>query len=285
MTDPSILSSYQDPEGTLKDRLAPRTDMRKYMIDWDIVNHRTVLDLGCNNGYFTREAMRHGAKRAVGVDVSDAILGARELAKGTGAEFWQLNLDSKEFRRYCPRFDVVFLFSVITHLRDKEEFLDWLDGIVKYILIFESNHGEKNKQHIELVKKYLWLEEIEYLGPSDIPEKPHYMWVCKKATHEMRYPVFSETPIEFIPLNRIIRMDDDIVLNQDTTYGVDSDKFKRLKQSIKERGMRDPIIVKRRKPGLYGIFQGGHRFLAAKELGYKEVPCKVVPYRLQRHGV
>ena len=87
------LSSYQNAEGTLKDDLAPRVLVknRLRLIDWNLFKDKTVIDLGCNNGLFVREALKHGAKRAVGVDSSDCIIGARELAKqeGLNAEFWQ----------------------------------------------------------------------------------------------------------------------------------------------------------------------------------------------------
>jgi len=96
------LSSYQNPEGKLQDRLAPRTDLRLSMIVPRWFHKKTVLDIGCNNGYFTRLAMKSGATRAVGVDKSDCIEGARELAKeeGVGAEFWQLDVESKEFQSH-----------------------------------------------------------------------------------------------------------------------------------------------------------------------------------------
>ena len=66
------------------------------------------------------------------------------------------------------------------------------------------------------------------------------------------------------------------VLNQDTTYSVGSEKFLKLKEDIKIRGVRDPIIIRRKKHNRLIIFQGGHRFLAAKQLGYKDVPCKII---------
>ncbi len=285
--DYSKLSSYQDPEGILKDRLAPRTEMRKDIFPWKLlrdIQTKTVLDLGCNNGYFTREAMKRGAKRAVGVDVSDAIVGARELAKqeGVDAEFWQANLDSPEFRKFCPRFDIVFCLSVITHVKDKVEFINWLDGIAKHIIVFESNHGERNKQHIEILKETMWFESITYIGPTDIPEKPHYMWVCKKASHESRYPIISSTEVQFIPIGKISGMDETIVMEQETTYDVHSETFNRLKTDIAKRGIRDPLVVKAKKDGSFGIVQGGHRYLAAKQLKYKDLPCRVVPQQLEK---
>lgn len=282
MIDNLNLSSYQNPEGLLKDRLVPRTDMRKKMIPWQLVKDMTVLDLGCNNGYFTREAMRQGAKRAVGVDVSNCIIGARQLAKeeGVNAEFWQVNIDSKEFRRHCPRFDVVFLLSALTKLKDKEEFLDWLDGIVKFILIFESNHGEPNKQHIDLVQKHIYFKVVQYLGPSEIPSKPHYMWVCKKSSHEVRYPELSNLPVTFIPLDKIKEVD---ILDQKYKFTEQDEEYKRLRNDIKKRGFRTAIGV-REEGNHYTIWQGGHRYLIAKELGYKEIPCKIIPPIIQRIG-
>src|SRR3990167_129234 len=283
--DSSKLSSYQNPEGTLKDRLAPRTDLRLKMFKPDWFNYRTVLDLGCNNGYFTRYAMKSGALRAVGVDESDAVIGARELAKqeGVNAEFWQTDLDGVEFRKYCPRFEVVLLFSVLTHLKNKEEFLEWLDDKVMYRLIFESNHGEPNKKHIDLVTKYMYFENVEYLGASDIPSKPHYMWVCTKANHEIRYPLISKCPIEFVPVDKITGWTEETILNQKTKYDLQSEKFQRLKADIKQRGIREPLIVEQRRGGVIVGFQGAHRYMAAKQLGYKDVPCRVLSGKFFKH--
>lgn len=282
-----ILSSYQNPEGTLEDRLAPRTNLVRYKdLSWlDIVRKRTVLDLGCNNGFFTREAMRRGARRAVGVDESDAIIGARELAKqeAVGAEFWQLDIDSPEFRRFCPKFEVVLLLSVLTHVKDKEEFLNWLDGICTYALVFESNHGEKNKEHIELVKKHMWFESVTYFGPQDVPEKPHYLWVCRKHNHDIRYPVIADLPVEFIPIDKIIGWDENTILKQQTKYDVNSEEFRRLKEDIKNRGLRKPITLEDVKDGYYKGFQGGHRYIAAKQLGYKNIPCRVMRGHFVKH--
>jgi SAM-dependent methyltransferase len=279
------LSSYQNPEGQLKDRLAPRTNEVRYKdLSWlDIVKKRTVLDLGCNNGFFTRESLVRGARRAVGVDESNAIIGARELSKGTGAEFWQLDIDSKEFRRFCPKFEVVLLLSVLTHVRDKEEFLDWLDGICTYALVFESNHGEKNKEHIELVKKHFWSESITDFGSTDIPSKPHYLWVIRKHNHEIRYPILADLPVEFVPIDRVIGWDEETILKQDTTYDIHSEEFKKLMHDIKTRGFRKPLTLEDEKDGYFKGFQGGHRYVAAKMLGYKEVPCRIMRGHFVKH--
>lgn len=285
--DASKLSIYQNPEGTLKERRKweSRVLDRTHLMQESWFSGKTVLDLGCNNGYFTRLAMRYGATRAVGVDDSDCILGARELAKEEmpQAEFWQTSLDSPEFRKYCPVFDVVLLFSVITHLRDKEEFLDWLDSRVRYMLVFESNHGEANKKHIDLVQKHMYFDSVEYLGMTDVPEKPHHMWVCRKPTHDIRYGFLNSIQPEFVPVDKILGWDENTIMNQKAAYPLDSDKFKKLKADIKKRGIRDPIIIEQREHGTFYGFQGSHRYFAAKQLGYKDVPCKVVRDRFFKH--
>lgn len=274
----SNLSSYQNPEGLLKDRLAPRTDKRLSMIPWKQIQNSTVLDIGCNNGYFVREAMKRGAVKAVGVDKSNCIIGARELAKeeGVNAEFWQVNIDSKEFRRHCPKFDVVFLLSVLTHLKDKEDFLDWLDDRINYQLIFESNHGESNKNHIDLVRKHIHFNKCQYLGLSDIPEKPHHLWVLTKDPFASKYPEHMALPVEFIPIEKIVGITESFVLKQDNKYNIYSEKFNLLKEDIKKRRIREPIVVKKSKHGTYSCFQGSHRYWVAKQLGYKSIPCRVI---------
>jgi len=286
MADLFKLSSYQNPEGQLADRLAPRTAKRLENTTWlDIVKKRSVLDLGCNNGYFTREALKRGARRAVGVDRSLAVVGARQLAaeEGSKAEFWQTDLDSKEFRRFCPKFEVALLLSVLTHVNDKEEFLEWLDSICTYALVFESNHGEKNKAHIELVKKYFWVESVTEFGATDVPEKPHYLWVLRKHNHHIRYPVLEAQPVEFISVDKITGWDEQSILQQKTRYDIHSPEFQKLKEDIKKRGIREPLGLEDEKDGLYKGFQGAHRYLAAKQLGYTSVPCKVLRGHVIKH--
>ena len=277
------LSSYQNPDGLLKDRLVPRTDMRLSMFRPEWFEGKTVLDLGCNNGYFTRFAMASGAKRAVGVDISDCIIGARELSKGTGAEFWQLNMESKEFMRFCPHFDVVLLLSSLAKVKDKDRFLDWLDGIVKGRLIFESNHGEVHKKDIDLVRKHIYFKYVNYLGPSEVPEKPHYLCDCQRIDHTKRYGVIASSPMCFVPIDKITGWSEENLLQQKTRYSLESDEFKKLKQDIKERGLRDYLVVNGKPDGTYEGFQGSHRYLACKQLGYKYVPCKVLQNLTFKH--
>jgi len=276
------LSSYQNPEGLLQDRLVPRTEMRNSMFQAEWFERMSVLDLGCNNGFFCRLAKKLGSQRTVGVDISPCIEGAKLLAKKDelDCEFWQLDMESVEFQRFCPKFDTVLLMSSLAKIKDKERFLKWLDTIVKGRLIFESNHGEVHKKDIELIQKYMYFKYVDYLGPSEIPEKPHYLWCLSRIDHTRRYKELYYMNVEFVPIDKIIGWDEKSILEQKTKYKVDSEEFKKLKEDIRQNGVKDPLIVNWRPTGFFEGFQGGHRYLACKELGYKVLPCYVFKNRL-----
>jgi len=52
--------------------------------------------------------------------------------------------------------------------------------------------------------------------------------------------------------------------------------FEELKKQIEKYGMLGGIVVRKNGKGGYIIVDGEHRFLAAKELGQKKIPCYVV---------
>ena len=58
-----------------------------------------------------------------------------------------------------------------------------------------------------------------------------------------------------------------------------SDFYKQVRDSMAKEGMINPIIVKTEKVnGKYKIQIGNNRYLAAKELGIKEVPVHIGDY-------
>jgi len=77
---------------------------------------RSVLDLGCNNGYGTK-VLSAAARRAVGADVSvRAIDEARRRFAADGIDFWLFD----GLRLPCPdgSFEVVASLQVIEHISD-----------------------------------------------------------------------------------------------------------------------------------------------------------------------
>ena len=58
---------------------------------------------------------------------------------------------------------------------------------------------------------------------------------------------------------------------------VPEDTRAKLKAEIAERGMCEPILVRKRGDG-YEIVDGEHRWRICKELGWKEIPCIIQDY-------
>lgn len=98
---------------------------------------KSVLDLGCNNGFFCYEAARRGATRVVGLDVDpDMIRKNRILAEilGHDVEFNVMDLDRE---RITERFDYVLCLNVLHHLRYPLYTLDNLVEVVREKLVLE----------------------------------------------------------------------------------------------------------------------------------------------------
>jgi tRNA (mo5U34)-methyltransferase len=101
---------------------------------------RTVLDIGCNAGFYSLEMKRRGAARVVGID-SDAgyLAQARFAAEVSGAEIEFRQMDVYDVAKLGERFDLVLFMGVLYHLRHPLLALDLLhEHVVKDTLVFQS---------------------------------------------------------------------------------------------------------------------------------------------------
>jgi tRNA (mo5U34)-methyltransferase len=101
---------------------------------------RTVLDVGCNAGFYSLEMKRRGARRVLGVDSDPRYLEqarfAAEVAK-TDIEFREMSV--YELPSLHERFDIVLFMGVLYHLRHPLLALDLLrDHVVGELLVFQS---------------------------------------------------------------------------------------------------------------------------------------------------
>src|SRR5438105_1992817 len=79
---------------------------------------RTVLDVGCNAGYYSIEMKRRGADRVVAIDHDPAYLAqARYAAEINGADIEFRQLDVYSLGQLNERFDLVLFMGVLYHLR------------------------------------------------------------------------------------------------------------------------------------------------------------------------
>jgi tRNA (mo5U34)-methyltransferase len=119
----------------------PRVHWRTFenALPWDL-RGRTVLDIGCNAGFFAIEMKRRGAERVVGID-SDAryLAQARLAAEVTGADIEFRQMTVYEVAALRERFDLVLFMGVLYHLRHPLLALDLLhEHVVGDLLLFQS---------------------------------------------------------------------------------------------------------------------------------------------------
>ena len=79
---------------------------------------KSVLDIGCNAGFYSLEMKRRGADRVLGVDFDDRYLEQAKLAaevRGADIEFRKLSV--YDLAALGERFDVVLFLGVLYHLR------------------------------------------------------------------------------------------------------------------------------------------------------------------------
>jgi tRNA (mo5U34)-methyltransferase len=101
---------------------------------------KSVLDVGCNAGFFSLEMKRRGAARVVGVDSDERYLAQARLASEvSGLEVELRKLSVYDVAALGERFDLVLFMGVLYHLRHPLLALDLLHAhAVKETLVFQS---------------------------------------------------------------------------------------------------------------------------------------------------
>lgn len=128
---------------------------------------KSVLDIGCNAGFYSIEMKRRGAARVVGIDSDPRYLAqARFAASVCGADIELRNLSVYEVASLGERFDVVLFLGVLYHLRHPLLALDLLHKhVVKETLVFQSMlRGSKAVDPVDL--DYPFAETAVFNSPS-----------------------------------------------------------------------------------------------------------------------
>lgn len=102
---------------------------------------KSVLDIGCNAGFYSIEMKRRGAGRVLGVDSDDRYLAQARLAAEVlgqdGIEFAKLSV--YDVGALGERFDIVIFMGVLYHLRHPLLALDLVhEHVADDLLIFQS---------------------------------------------------------------------------------------------------------------------------------------------------
>lgn len=101
---------------------------------------RTVLDIGCNGGFYSMEMKRRGAERVLGIDFDDAYLDqARFAADVTGLDIEFRKMSVYDLGSLGETFDVVLFMGVLYHLRHPLLALDLIrTHVTRDMLVFQS---------------------------------------------------------------------------------------------------------------------------------------------------
>jgi len=139
------------PDHFLGDYPSVKFDAFKHAIPADLTG-KSVLDIGCNGGFYSIEMKKRGADRVVGIDSDEDYLKQARFAarvNETDIEFRQMNV--YEVPQLKERFDVVIFMGVLYHLRHPLLALDLLhDHVTKELLVFQSmQRGSKSVLPVE----------------------------------------------------------------------------------------------------------------------------------------
>lgn len=130
----------------LRDSLLEAEHYLRYHWAAAVATDRDVLDAGCGTGYGTLILAQAGARRCLGIDISeDAIARAREGERDERAEF--MLGDITELPLEPESFDLITCFETIEHVteRDQERLVSELARLLRpdgLLLISSPNRGE-----------------------------------------------------------------------------------------------------------------------------------------------
>jgi len=128
------------PDHFLGDYPAMKWKTFEHAVPSDLTG-RTVLDVGCNAGFYSIEMKRLGARRVVAIDTCEEYLAQARFAASVSG------FDDIDFRRMSvydvaqlgQRFDVVLFLGVLYHLRHPLLALDLLrEHAAADLLVFQS---------------------------------------------------------------------------------------------------------------------------------------------------
>jgi tRNA (mo5U34)-methyltransferase len=155
---------------------------------------RSVLDIGCNAGFYSIEMKRRGAARVLGVDTDPRYLAQARFAAEVEAahiEFRQMSV--YELPRLGERFDLVLFMGVLYHLRHPLLALDILhEHVVADTLVFQSMlRGSAEPGRVEsdyLFSQSEHFEEASYPRMYFVEHKysgdPTNWWIPNRACAE-----------------------------------------------------------------------------------------------------
>lgn len=142
---------------------------------------KTVLDIGCNGGFYSMEMKRRGAERVLGIDFDEDYLAQARFA----AEVMGLDIEFRQHSVYDvaalrERFDVVIFMGVLYHLRHPLLALDLIrEHVVDDLMIFQSM--QRGSSEVEPVAEDYDFFEMDHF---DRPTYPKMHFIEHRYSHD-----------------------------------------------------------------------------------------------------
>jgi tRNA (mo5U34)-methyltransferase len=119
----------------------PRVKWRRFAgVIPDNLQGKTVLDIGCNAGFYAMEMKRRGADRVLGLDTDDEYLEQAKFAadvNGLKIEFRKMS--TYDVGQLGEKFDLIIFMGVLYHLRHPLLALDLIhEHVARDMLLFQS---------------------------------------------------------------------------------------------------------------------------------------------------
>jgi tRNA (mo5U34)-methyltransferase len=136
---------------------------------------RSVLDIGCNAGFYSIEMKRRGASRVLGIDSDDRYLAqARFASEALGFDDIEYRkLDVYEVGAIGERFDLVIFMGVLYHLRHPLLALDLIhEHVADDLMLFQSM--QRGSKHVLPLERDYEFKETEIFFESGFP-KLHFV--------------------------------------------------------------------------------------------------------------
>ena len=171
--------SYQkiDLPFGLSTKGADRSSTAKKIFPDDMTG-KTVLDIGCKQGFFCFEALKRGATKVLGIDVDpESIKKARLLADclGVEASFELLDIETDPIHE---KFDYVLCLNVLHHLNNPIAVLDKLAAITRERVILEvAGLGQYDSKKLKvpfLARFFLKQLPVVFVASSGKSGRPNF---------------------------------------------------------------------------------------------------------------
>lgn len=142
---------------------------------------KTVLDIGCNAGFYSLEMKRRGATEVIGIDTDEHYLRqARFAAQIEGTPIQFLKMAVWDVAALEKKFDLVIFMGVLYHLRHPLLALDLIhEHVAKDLMLFQSMQ-RGSRDVLEVADDY----EFNADAPFDDVAYPKMHFIEHRYAHD-----------------------------------------------------------------------------------------------------